>query len=93
MNLDFRINCGKKENGEPEAVAEVLTGKLSKGEINFSSDDLTNKIFKYYPAVPSIKLNIEKEDEFGLAREVGFAMKLTLEIETDCEIPVLGGKK
>lgn len=93
LNLDFKINCGEKENGDPEAVAEVLKGTLSKGEINFSSDDLTNKIFKYYPAIPSIKLNIDQGKEFGLAREVGFAMKLTLEIETDCEIPVLGGEK
>lgn len=93
LNLDFKINCGEKENGDPEEVAEVLTGTLSKGEINFSSDDLTNKIFKYYPAIPSIKLNIDKGKEFGLAREVGFAMKLTLEIETDCEIPVWEAKK
>lgn len=94
MNLDFSINYGEKETGEPEGEVQVTSADstLQKGTIELETTDLSEKLLKFYPAIPQIGLSIDKDEVFGIPREVGLCMKLTLTIETDVEIPVLGGK-
>lgn len=94
LGFYFGIDCGRKDNGDPEKVVNITnnTTTLQKGELEITSVDLTDKILKYYPSTPNIKLKIDSGKTIWLPREVGFVMKLQLEIETDCEIPVLGGK-
>ena len=65
---------------------------MQKGTIELETTDLSEKLLKFYPAMPQIGLSIDKDEVFGIPREVGLGMKLTLTIETDVEIPVLGGK-
>ncbi len=95
MKLDFSINYGEKETGEPEGKVQVTSADstLKKGTITLETTDLSEKLLKFYPAIPQIGLSIDKDEVFGIPREVGLGMKLTLTIETDVEIPVLGGKE
>lgn len=95
MNLDFGIDYGYDEKTEKPIGSVTISGKystLQKGYIELESADLTDKLLAYYPAKPQISISINKDEEFGIPRDVGLAMKLSLTIEADIDIPVLGGK-